>query len=144
MDLPGGDIHCSGEETCRGFPPSSIEQAKTICNSFGSRCKGFVYTAQTGIIYLKQDLTGKMISSPAHALFMKKAFYQEQDETCAVALDRLQSSPDECRLPEMDPNNEDVKKLIGQPTPLQCPGVQLTRYRGGILELTEEADKGGI
>lgn len=144
MDLLGGDIQCSGEETCRGFPPSSTEQAKIICSSFGSRCKGFVYTLQTGRMYLKQELTGKMISSPAHSLFIKKAFYQGQHETCAVALEQFQSFADECRLPEMDPNNEDVKKLIGQPTPLQCPGVQLTRYRGGILELTEEANKGGI
>ena len=144
MDLPGGDIECSGEETCRDFPPSSLEQAKIICNSFGSRCKGFVYTIQTGKIYLKQELTGKMISSPVYALFIKKAFYQGQDDTCAVALDQFQSLTDECRLPEMDPNDEDVIKLTGQPTPLQCPGYQLTRYRGGILELTEEANRGGI
>ena len=144
MDLPGGDIQCSGEETCRGFPPSSLDQAKTICNSFGSRCKGFVYAVQTRKIYLKQDVTGKMISSPAYALFIKKAFYQGKEETCAVALDKFQSLADECRLPEMDPNDEDVKMRIGQPTPLQCPGYQLTRYRGGILDLTEEANKGEI
>jgi len=92
MDLPSGDIQCSGEEICRDFPPSSQDQAKIIYNSFGSRCKGFLYTSQTGRIYLKQELTGKMISSPAHALFIKKAFYQEQDETCAIALNQFQSS----------------------------------------------------
>ena len=144
MDLPNGDMQCSGEEMCRDFPPSNPDQAKVICNSFGPRCKGFVYIAQTGRISLKQELKGKMIYSPAHALFIKKAFYQEQDETCAIALNQFQSSGDECRLPEIDPNNEDVKRLIGQPKPLQCKDVQLTHYRGGVLELTEEAVKGGI
>ena len=144
MNLPSGDIQCSREESCRNFPPSSPEQAKIICNSFGSRCKGFVYIVQTGRIYLKQELTGKMIYSPSHALFIKKAFYQRQNETCAVALSQFQSSADECRLPEMDPNNEDVKRLIGQPKPIRCKGVQLTHYRRGVLELTEEAHKGGI
>ena len=147
MDLPGVDIQCSGEEKCRDFPPSSPEQAKIICNSFGSRCKGFVYSVQSGEFYLKEELTSKMIFSPAHALFIKKTFYQSnsgQDENCAVALDQFQSSAVECRLPELDPNNEDIRKLIGQPKPIQCPGFLLTRYRGGILELTEEANKGGI
>ena len=147
MDLQGGDIQCSEKEICRDFPSSSPEQAKAVCNSFGSRCKGFVYTVQTGKFYLKEELKGKMISSPANELFIKKAFYQgnsKQDETCAVGLDQFQSSADECRLPELDPNNEDIKTLIGQPSPLLCPGLQLTRYRGGILQLTEEANKGGI
>ena len=147
MELPGGDIQCSKEEICHDFPPSSPEQAKTVCNSFGSRCKGFVYTVQTGRFYLKEELKDKMISSPAYTLFIKKDFYQgtsRQDETCAVGLDQFQSSADECRLPELDPNNEDIKALIGQPSPLLCPGLQLTRYRGGMLELTEEAIKGGI
>ena len=76
MDLQGGDIQCSEKEICRGFPPSSPEQAKAVCNSFGSRCKGFVYTVQTGKFYLKEELKGKMISSPANELFIKKAFYQ--------------------------------------------------------------------
>lgn len=147
MDLPGGDIQCTENESCRNFQLPSAEQAKVICTMYGSRCKGFVYSVQTGEFFPKGELTSKIIFSSAHELYIKKAFYQSdtsQGETCALPLDQFQSNADECRLPELDPNDEALTKFIGQPNPIQCPGSQLTHYRRGVLELTEEANKGEI
>ena len=151
MDLPGGDIQCKENEHCRNFRLPSPEQAKMVCNWYGSRCKAFVYSVDTGEFYPKSEFTNKIVSSANHELYIKKAFYRlkngsdtTQDETCAVPLDQVQSSADGCRLPELDPNDEAITKFIGEPNPIQCPGSQLTHYRGGVLELTEEANKGEI
>lgn len=148
MDLPGGDLTCSANETCRNLKAPNPEQAKIICNSFSSRCKGFVYCVESGKFYPKGELKNKMVFTDGFDLYVKKAFAESdkpiQDETCAVPPDQFQSSADGCRLPDLDPNDESITKLIKKPEPLHCPGPQLTRYQRGVLELTENVSKGGI
>lgn len=144
MDLPGGDIPCIANESCLSFRVRSPEQAKVICNSYGSRCKGFVYFKETGNFYPKGELENKMMSKSGFDLYIKKDFAESalQNETqCAVPLKQFQSVGDACRLPELDPHDQRITKLIRKPEPLHCPGSQLTRYRRGVLELTKDAGK---
>ena len=146
MEMPGADMKCAVNESCRGFPVQSPEHAKIICNRYGPRCKAFVYSLKSGKFFPKGELTNKMVFSTDQDLYVKKEFTQSnktmQDGTCAVPLDQFQSFADGCRLPNLDPNDESVTKLISQPKPIQCPGFQLTHYQGGVLELTEEISKG--
>ena len=144
MDLPGGDMVCAANETCNHFSAESPEQAKITCNSYGSRCKGFVYSMQLGNVVLKGELNNKMVFTEGLDLYIKKAFTKNivQSETCAIPLDQFEFFADGCRLPELDPNDERIIKLITKPEPVHCPGSQLTRYQRGVLELTEDASKG--
>ena len=144
MDLPGGDMVCAANETCNNFNAQSPGQAKNICNSYGSRCKGFVYSMQSGNVFLKGELKNKMVFTEGVELYIKKAFAKNavQSETCAIPLDQFESFADGCRLPVLDPNDERIINLISKAEPVQCPGSQLTRYQGGVLELTEDARKG--
>ena len=67
------------------------------------------------------------------------------NETCAVPLEQFQSLADGCHLPELDPNDESITKLIKKPgAPLQCSGSQLTRYRSGVLEVIDHGGKGAV
>ena len=146
MEMPGGDMKCEANESCQGFRVESPEQAKIVCNKYGSRCKGFVYSLKSGKFILKGALTDKIVFSTEHDLYVKSDFAQSnktlQHGSCAVPLDQFQSFSDRCHLPELDPNDESIIQLISRPTPVQCPGFQLTRYEGGVLELTEEISKG--
>ena len=144
MDLPGGDLPCGANEGCHGFRLRSENQAKLICNSYGPRCKGFVYSTKTGRFSPKGELQNKMVFAADLQLFVKSAFAEStvRNETCAVPLDQVHSQADGCRLPELDPNDESMSRHITKPEPLQCPGSQLTRYRSGVLELIEDTNKG--
>ena len=146
MEMPSGDMKCEANESCQGFQVESPEQAKIVCNKYGSRCKGFVYSLKSGKFILKGELTDKLVFSTEHDLYVKSDFAQSnktlQHGSCIVPLDQFQSFSDGCRLPELDPNDESIIQLISRPTPVQCPGFQLTRYEGGVLELTEEISKG--
>ena len=168
MDLPGGDIPCVANESCLSFYVGNPEQAKVICNSYSSRCKGFVHFKETGNFYPKgktgehnlvprafpfcskrkspgnEVVENKMMSKSGFNLYIKKYFAEStlQNETqCAVLVKQFQSVDDACRLPELDPNDQRITKLIRKAEPLHCPGSQLTRYRRGVLELTKDADK---
>lgn len=147
MDLPGGDMACEANENCRDLTAQSPEQAKVICNSYGSRCKGFVYSVESGKVYPKGELKNKMIFTAGSELFIKETFAVNDTvtlrETCVVPLHKFQSFAEACRLPGLDPNDESITKLIKKPDPLQCPGSQLTRYKRGVLELTGDSSKGG-
>lgn len=147
MDLPGGDLPCGVNESCHKFIVRSSHQAKLICNSYGSRCKGFVYSKESGTFIPKGELQNKMVFTTGMELFVKKTFAESAmtNETCAVPLDQFQSLADGCHLPELDPNDESITKLIKKPgTPLQCPGFQLTRYRSGVLEVIDHGGKGAV
>ena len=88
-----------------------------------------------------------MVSTTGIELFVKKTFAESAliNETCAVPLDQFQSLADGCHLPELDPNDGSITKLIKKPeAPLQCPGSQLTRYRSGVLEVIDHGGKGAV
>lgn len=144
MDLPGGEMVCAANETCNNFIVQSPELAKIICNSYGSRCRGFVYSVKSGNFHPKGELKNKMVLTEGVDLYIKRAYIEtpEQNETCAISPDKFESFADGCRLPDLDPNDESITKLITKPEPLQCSGFQLTRYQRGVLELTEDAGKG--
>lgn len=145
MDLPKGDIICVANEACNNFNVRGPGHAKMICDSYGSRCKGFVYSIRSGKVSLKAELKNKMVLSEGSELFIKRAFAQsaQQKGQCIILPDQFESFTDKCHLPDLDPNDESITKFIQRPKPLKCPGSQLTRYRRGILELTEEASKVG-
>lgn len=85
-----------------------------------------------------------MVFTTGMELFVKKTFAKNAmtNETCAVPLDQFQSLADGCHLPELDPNDESITKLIKKPgAPLQCSGSQLTRYRSGVLEVIDHGGK---
>ncbi|XP_022807728.1 uncharacterized protein LOC111344742 [Stylophora pistillata] len=145
MEMPGGNMKCEANESCHGFPVESPEQAKIICNKYGPRCKGFVYSLRSGKFIPKSELANKVVFSTEHDLYVKSDFEQSsktlQHGSCALPLDQFQSFSDGCHLPKLDPNDKSIIKLISRPNPIQCPGFQLTRYEGGILELTEETSR---
>lgn len=135
---------CAAKEICNKFNVQSPEEAKRICDSYGSRCKGFVYIVKSGIVHLKGELENKMVLTQGYELFIKRSFTQktQQNSKCAIRLDQSESFTDRCRLPDLDPYDEGITKLIQKPELLRCPGSQLTRYRRGVLELKEDESKG--
>ena len=144
MDLLGGNMICATKEICNKFNVQSPEQAKRICDSYGSRCKGFVYVIKSGSVHLKGELENNMVFTEGYELFIKRSFAQkaQQNSKCVIRLDQSESFTDRCRLPDLDPFDEGITKLIQKPELLRCPGSQLTRYRRGVLELTEDKNKG--
>lgn len=100
MEMPGGNMECQANESCHGFPVESPEQAKMICNKYGPRCKGFVYSLRSGKFIPRGELTDEVVLSTEHDLYVKSEFAQSnktlQHGSCALPLDQFQSFSNEC------------------------------------------------
>ena len=142
-DVIFGDISCQLVKNCASKIPHSPEEAKELCNH-EEQCKGFAFTSSNDV-YFKNDLTGKIVLKLDVTLYLKKKYTLglklPRAINCAVSMKDviLTNFSGGCRLPELDPFNPSMLKLINKPEhPLSCPGRRLTRYRNGILEFIEK------
>jgi len=125
-----------------------LSKAKYICSN-SKKCKAFV-TTLSGNAYFKNDLTTKIISKPGVNLYVKSEHAQSikipLSAKCVVPLSEIQTNVTSgCNIAEFDPFDPEIQKYIKKPAlPLRCDGLELSRYRNGVLTFTNKGKQGTV
>ena len=145
MDLEGSDLECESSENCPSFHVRSPEHAQAICDVYRSRCKGFVYILKSGQFHPKSEVSGKMTFQSGLTMYIKKEYASQAGKPsgskCAIPTAVMKWS-NECRVPDLNPFDENIMKLIHPHGPVHCPGQRFTEYRNGFLKLVDKSDEG--
>ncbi|XP_028400977.1 uncharacterized protein LOC114524062 [Dendronephthya gigantea] len=117
-----------------------------ICLHLGERCKGFTYNLGPNTVTLKTGVLSKPKFSLGVITVLKsehRDILEFEEESCAPSLKsqtksgKINKKNEICNLPNIDPFDPTVMKMIENVPPLVCKGKKnLTSYQNGILRIT--------
>ncbi|XP_046839616.1 uncharacterized protein LOC124433853 isoform X2 [Xenia sp. Carnegie-2017] len=145
LDIIQADFHCTSSlsnDSCT----IETEEALMMCFNMGSKCFGVTYNFGTKTATFKRGKNGKPKFSLGIVTTYKNEYkdllmLKESDE-CAPVRERREEANTKtsnkiCNIPNIDPFDSTVMKMVKKVEPLVCKGEKnLTFYRNGKLTLT--------
>ncbi|XP_028398376.1 uncharacterized protein LOC114521988 isoform X2 [Dendronephthya gigantea] len=147
LDIISGDFYCKSSITNNSCTLYTSD-AMSMCYNLGDKCNGFTYNIGPRTSTLKQGTKGKPRFTLGVVTFYKDEYKDllmlKETKGCAPVLEKKQSdkkiSNAICNIPEIDPFDATVMKMIEKVKPLVCKGNKnLTFYNNGRLMITPGA-----